>query len=116
MRLLCARSKSLLFLVILAALLPAQTGMRSGVHPEDMDTSCQPCTDFWRYVNGGWLDRNPIPARASSWGPSSVLRDSNRERMKTILDAASANSKAPVTSNERKMGDFFSSCIATDAI
>jgi predicted metalloendopeptidase len=116
MRRLFARLKSPLFLALLAAALPAQISLRSGVHPEDMDTSCQPCTDFWRYVNGGWLDRNPIPARASSWGTFSVLRDSNRERMKTILDAASANAKAPATSNERKMGDFYSSCMATSAI
>ncbi len=30
-----------------------------------MDTTCKPCTDFWRYVNGGWLDKNPIPADKS---------------------------------------------------
>src|SRR5262252_930364 len=106
-----ARSKSLLFLAILAVALPAQVSLKSGVHPEDMDTSCQPCTDFWRYVNGGWLDRNPIPARASSWGPGSVLRDANRERMKTILDAAAnlptAQRNERQANDSRKMGDFY---------
>jgi endothelin-converting enzyme/putative endopeptidase len=36
--------------------------------------------------------------------------------MRTILEAASANTKAPVTSNEHKMGAFYASCIAIDAI
>jgi predicted metalloendopeptidase len=42
--------------------LSGQVPNHGGIHPEDMDATCKPCTDFWRYVNGGWLDKNPIPA------------------------------------------------------
>ena len=49
-------------------------------HPEDMDPTCKPCTDFWRYVNGGWLDKNPVPADKRNWGPIGVLTAANRER------------------------------------
>ena len=27
-----------------------------------MDTTCAPCTDFYRYVNGKWEDTATIPA------------------------------------------------------
>jgi predicted metalloendopeptidase len=79
-----------------------------------MDLTCKPCTDFWRYANGGWLDKNPIPANHSDWGVLSVLLEANRERMRTILDAsASAGSGS---GNYHKMGDLYASCMNTAAI
>ena len=75
-------------MLFLALAAPAQ------VHREDMDPTCKPCTDFWRYVNGGWLDKNPIPADKASWGTFSVLADANRERIRTILDAAAGANAA----------------------
>jgi putative endopeptidase len=105
-----------MLLVLLSASLSGQTGTRSGIHREDMDPTCQPCADFWRYVNGGWLDRNPIPARSSSWGPIAVLTEANDERLRVILDAAAADRTAAPGSNVRKMGDFYASCLDTAAI
>jgi len=105
------------FLLTTAAIcLTGQKVPRSGIHPEDMDPNCKPCTDFWRYVNGGWLDKNPIPARSSSWGTVSVLNDANQERMRTILEAAVADKSAAPGSNQRKMGDLYASCMDTAAI
>ena len=105
------------FLLALAALgLTGQKVPRSGIHPEDMDPTCKPCTDFWRYVNGAWLDKNPIPARSSSWGAFSVLNDANQERERTILDAAAADTNATRGSNQRKMGDLYASCMDTATI
>src|SRR5450755_3773684 len=104
------RVRSILFLVFLAVVLPAQNALRSGIHPEDMDPTCEPCTDFWRYVNGGWIDKNPIPAHTSSWGTFAVLRDANRERLRTILEAAASDQSAQAGSNQKKMGDLYASC------
>jgi putative endopeptidase len=109
------RLKALIFSVIIVAALSAQTGSRSGIHPEDMDKTCQPCTDFYRFVNGGWLDKNPIPGHLSSWGTFAMLQDANRERIKTILEAARVSSAA-AGSNERKMGDLYASCMDTAAL
>lgn len=108
-------ASSLLFF-LLAAGLPGQKPSRSGIHPEDMDPTCKPCTDFWRYVNGGWLDKNPIPADRSTWGPFAVLTDANRERIRTILDAAAADRTAKPETPRRKMGDLYASCMDTAAI
>jgi predicted metalloendopeptidase len=81
-----------------------------------MDTTCKPCTDFWRYVNGTWLDKNPIPADKSSWGTFGVLTDANRERIRTILEAARADTSAKPGTERRKMGDLYASCMDTSAI
>ena len=39
-----------------------------------MDLSTSPADDFYRYANGGWLDRNPIPPEYASWSVSMELR------------------------------------------
>src|SRR5438876_296614 len=109
------RSRCLLLIVVLAIALPAQNASRSGIHREDMDPTCEPCTDFWRYVNGGWIDKNPIPGHSSSWGTFTVLRDANRERSRTLLEAASDQS-AQAGSNQKKMGDLYASCMDTTSI
>jgi putative endopeptidase len=105
-----------LLLVLFVAGLSGQQISRSGIHPEDMDATCKPCTDFWRYVNGGWLDKNPIPADRSSWGAFDVLADANRERTRTILEAAAADGSAQPGTDRRKMGDLYASCMDETAI
>jgi predicted metalloendopeptidase len=103
------RFRGSILIVLFAACLSGQRVSRSGVHPEDMDTACKPCTDFWRYVNGGWLDKNPVPGDKASWGTFGVLTDANRERIRTILEAAARSSG-------NKMGDLYASCMDTAAI
>ena len=110
------RFGSWILLALGALALTGQKPSRSGIHPEDMDLACKPCTDFWRYVNGGWLDKNPIPARSASWGTFSVLNDANQERERTILEAAAADTNAVRGSNQRKMGDLYASCMDTATI
>jgi putative endopeptidase len=90
--------------------------MVSGVNRDDMDLTCKPCTDFWRYVNGGWLDKHPIPAHLSRWGTFPALVEANRERMQTILEAAAADRTSAPGSNTRKMGNLYASCMDTAAI
>ena len=66
----------LLFFLLLAVCLSEQA-FRSGIDRAAMDPTCKPCENFWRYANGGWVDKNPIPARLPSWGPSRILSASN---------------------------------------
>ncbi|GAA3969459.1 M13 family metallopeptidase [Mucilaginibacter dorajii] len=72
----------------------------------NLDTSVSPGTDFFKYANGGWLKRNPIPAAYSSWGIGNVVSEELRDRLKKINeDALAANaSKGTIT---QKIGDFY---------
>lgn len=98
--------------IALAATLPAQ---KSGIHKEDMDPSCKPCEDFWRYASGGWLDRNPIPPQQARWGTLAVINERNRERLKVILEeAAAAPAGAPV--HVKQIGDLYAACMDTAAL
>jgi predicted metalloendopeptidase len=102
----------ILALAASASLLTAADIAGSGIDRSSMDEKCKPCDDFFRYVNGGWLDKNPIPARYSNWGTFTILNEGNRERLKVILEAASLAKNAP-GSPEQKIGDLYAACMDT---
>ena len=108
--------KGLAALFLLAGLAAAQQAPASGIDRSHLDPTCKPCDDFWRYADGGWLDKNPIPARFPSWGTGPVLAQQNRERLHAILDAAAQDASAKPGSNEQKIGDLYTSCLDTNAI
>jgi putative endopeptidase len=81
----------------------------------NLDTTCKPCNDFYEFAMGGWRKANPVPAEYATWGTFAELRDQNLTAMQTILEA-SAKAEAPAGSNERKIGDYYASCMDTAAI
>jgi len=86
-----------------------------GFDTANLDKTCKPCNDFFQFAMGGWMKNNPIPPEYSSWGSFTVLADKNQQALRQILEAAE-KSNAPAGSNERKVGDFYASCIDTAAI
>jgi putative endopeptidase len=98
-------------LLLATTILAGQDAQRSGIDRANLDPTCKPCTDFWRYANGGWVDKNSIPAHLSTWGTIEVMKDANRERLRAILETAAANKRTLPGSNERKIGDFYASCM-----
>jgi hypothetical protein len=116
--------------VMLAAILCcgglALTDIRAAAWPDDspgywgfdtanLDKTCKPCDDFFQFAMGGWMKSSPIPPEYSTWGSFRVLIDKNQQALRHILDVA-AKSSAPAGSNERKIGDFYASCMDTTAI
>jgi putative endopeptidase len=91
-----------------AATLVAQAPRSLGIDTTNFDRSIRPQDDLFRFVNGGWLKRTPIPSDAPRWGTFDELDERSREAMRTILDDA-ARSSAPAGSEERKVGDFYAS-------
>ena len=79
----------------------------------DMATS--PADDFYRYVNGGWLDANPVPPEYSSWGAFHEVNERNQELLHRLLEQA-AEQDAPAGTVRRKVGDYFAAAMDEDAI
>src|SRR5207253_8292215 len=86
-----------------------------GFDTANLDKTCKPCDDFYRFAMGGWMKSNPIPPEYSSWGSFTVLLDKNQQNLRGILEAAT-KTNAATGSNERKIGDFYASCMDTTAI
>lgn len=40
---------------------PRGIGSATVLNPADLDRSVAPCEDFYRFANGGWMDRSTIP-------------------------------------------------------
>jgi putative endopeptidase len=82
----------------------------------NLDTTCAPCTDFFRYANGGWLARMTIPAAYSSYGTLRELADRNEVILHQLLErdaaAATAGTLAQGTPGW-KVGTFYASCMDT---
>jgi len=95
-------------LLSVASVASAQATRPSGIDTSAFDRSVRPQDDLFRFVNGGWLKRTPIPNDAASWGAFNELDERSRESMRTILEDAS-RSNAAAGSEERKVGDLYAS-------
>src|ERR1700730_7319493 len=76
----------------------------------DMDTSVNPGDDFFRYANGGWLNRNPIPASEAAWGIGNLVREELYLQLRTINETA-VHKKASPGTDEQKIGDFWTTAM-----
>ncbi|HLT79830.1 MAG TPA: M13 family metallopeptidase [Cyclobacteriaceae bacterium] len=100
---------------ILAILIASCSGSTSetklpegvGLRVSNMDTTARPAEDFFRFANGGWLDRAQIPADRGSWGSFYELREQTQADVLEVLKSAADNTEYAEGSDQRKVADFF---------
>jgi putative endopeptidase len=73
-----------------------------------MDTGTRPGDDFFRYMNGKWLDETEIPADKSNYGGFIILGDEAQENVKAIIEESATGDFAKGT-DEQKVGDLYKS-------
>ncbi|HEY4357918.1 MAG TPA: M13 family metallopeptidase [Acidobacteriaceae bacterium] len=76
-----------------------------------VDSSVNPCDNFYKYACGKVNAANPIPADQAAWGVGGRLQMWNRQVLRQILDTNSAPI-ASRTPNQQKIGDYYASCMA----
>jgi putative endopeptidase len=117
------RIRFFLFLsLICATLCSAQTSSSAsaekikeipGFDPTSIDKSINPCEDFYQYACGNWMKTNAIPADKSRWGRFDQLQEHNFYILRDILDNVQTKPNSPI---EKKVGDFYASCMDEAAI
>ena len=86
------------------------TAQSSGVNRSMMDTTCQPCEDFYKYANGGWLKNNTIPTTDTAWSRSSEIAERTRLTLREILEESAKKSNAAKGSGEQLIGAYYAAC------
>ncbi|HAQ65148.1 MAG TPA: peptidase M13 [Bacteroidales bacterium] len=99
----------------LAVLLMAGCSQKNNQHASvkaidtaNMDLSVNPGDDFYRYVNGNWLKKNPVPDQYADYGAFTELAERNREMLKTLVLEV-ADGKSEKGTEAQKIGDFYAS-------
>jgi putative endopeptidase len=68
-----------------------QTPAQPGINVEYMDKDVKASNDFFRYVNGTWLDKTEIPSDRTRWGSFDELRQKTDADALGILKEAAKN-------------------------
>ena len=80
------------------------------------DTLVNPADDFFKYANGGWFKKNPIPSTEQSNGIFRTIADTINNQIKQICEKSAQDESAQVGSNKQKIGDFYASGMDSIAI
>src|SRR5947209_18228400 len=105
-----SRRPRLLALALLGFAAPLAAQSHHGLDPANLDTTCAPCQDFYRYANGGWLTRTTLPPEYASYGSFTELVERNNETLHGIVDRLAATAVPPKTT-PHKLGAFSAACM-----
>lgn len=96
---------------------PTQTTSKvnSGITLDNMDKNIRPQDDFYRHVNGHWLDTFEMPADKSNYGSFTRLGDASRDDVKAIILDVSSRSN-PDGSTEQKIADIYSTYMDSETL
>ncbi len=93
---------------------PAQDSSKSveldHFDPKKVDSSVDPCTDFYQYACNRWIADNPVPPDEIFWDSFGKLQLWNETFLhQTVIEVAAkpASERTPV---EQKVGDYWSAC------
>jgi putative endopeptidase len=86
-----------------------------GLDKRLIDTTADPCTDFFKYACGNFEKLYPIPSDRSSFGTGAMIAEYTQNVLHTMLEKAAAGGSGR-NPNEQKIGDNYAACMDVDAI
>lgn len=107
---------ALVLLCLAAPLAAAQQAPNTPLDPSNRDTTCSACEDFYRWANGGWISRTPIPADQPWWSSFHELQDRNFNDLRALLDQTAAQAKTTSDPDARRLGLFYATCMDSSAV
>jgi putative endopeptidase len=96
-----------------AAVMQPKPGAGSGIDLGNLDPQVRPQDDFYRYVNGKWLQATQIPADRSEVSVFSTLEDTEQEALRALVEDAATTASTRADADRRKIGDLFGAFMDT---
>jgi putative endopeptidase len=97
-----------------AAASTTMTLAETGLMPDWMDRSADPCVDFDEFACGGFIASAVIPPDRNSWGAIVGVAQDIQEYLHTVLEQAAAD---PGDDPTRKViGDYYAACMDEAAV
>jgi predicted metalloendopeptidase len=87
---------------------------QSGIVPDWIDNTVDPCTDFYEFACGGFLKTATIPPDRSSWGAIELVDKDSEDFLHQVLDEAAK--AAPGDPTTDKIGSYYAACMDESAI
>jgi len=106
----------LLSLFLLFSCSATDSDLKSGVDRDNFDITVRPQDDFYRYVNGTWLDNTKIPEDQSTYGSFNALRDKARDDVRVIIEESSKQKNLLEGSDSQKVGDLYNSFMDEESL
>ena len=94
---------------------PQKNALITGIEQANMDKSVRPQDDFYRYINGGWMNSHEIPDDKTAIGSFYDLHDQSVEDVKAIIEELAVTKDLKHGSDEQKVADLFRSYMNTEA-
>ncbi|MEM7359720.1 MAG: M13-type metalloendopeptidase [Pseudomonadota bacterium] len=90
--------------------------LASGIDKSNLDESVRPQDNFYRYVSGGWIAANEIPADKTAIGSFYDLRDDADDDVRAIIEELAGTEDLQVGTDEQKVADLFRSFMDTETL
>ena len=86
-----------------------------GFDGSSIDTTADPCNDFYKFACGRFAANHPIPADQTGVDQFYELYNVNTQSLRGILEKAAAGG-AGRSADEQKIGDFYAACVNREIV
>jgi putative endopeptidase len=88
----------------------AASGMRiSGIDLQYFNHAVRAQDDFYRHINGKWLQITQIPPDHASWGTIAALREKTQPQLRGLIETAMHEADKYPGTDTQKIGDLYAS-------